>query len=473
MKLFSPKITEGLTYDDVLLKPCRSAIASRKDVDLAVQLMPGIVLNLPIISAPMDTVTESAMAIALARAGALGVIHRFNTIEKQAEEVAKVKRTENYFLENPLSVEATLPLRKLLDKIKTVNHSSFLVVDKENRLLGLVSKRDYLLETDLTKLVKELMTPFEKLVCVNEFITLEAAREFFQKHRIEKLPVIDNNRKVKGLITAKDVLQSSNSKAIRDSRGRLVTAAAVGVKQDFLERAHALVAAGCDVLVLDIAHGHLEICLQTTAELKKAFPTTPLIVGNIATREGAKDLAKAGADVIKVGVGPGTACTTRIVTGFGVPQLTAILDAEKGAGRVPIVADGGIRNSGDMVKALGAGASAVMMGGMFAGTDEAPGKLTMWNGRKVKLYRGMASLAAYSDKSSSEVGDFTAEGVDQAFVPAKGAVSDLLKVWEGGLRSGFSYAGAKNLEQLWQNAEFIKITQAGMTESKPHDIASV
>jgi IMP dehydrogenase len=468
---------EGLTYDDVLLVPKHSTISSRKEVDLSVNLANGLKLNLPIISAAMDTVTESAMAIALARRGALGIVHRFNTIEKQCQEIRKVKTVENYFLDKPLSVKPKQTLREVFELKFASGKNSFVVVDDNNTLVGLLSKRDYIFETDLDKTVEQLMTPFARLVWVNDFISLEEAKRFFRQHKIEKLPVIDQNRQLKGLITSKDVIQCSNVKAVRDKKGRLLVGGAIGVKSDFLDRAKALVEAGADVLVLDIAHGHLDICSSTASKIKEAFPEVPLMVGNIATREGAEDLAKAGADIIKVGVGPGSVCTTRIVTGCGVPQLTAIMEARKGAGDKPIIADAGIKTSGDMVKALAAGASAVMLGGLFAGTDEAPGKVSLWNGRKVKLFRGMASFAAYEDKTknlgSEEVKDFTAEGVDQAFVPHKGPVGDLLSAWEGGIKSGFSYCGARNLAELWARSEFIKISSVGIKENGAHDVIEV
>lgn len=464
---------EGLTYDDVLLVPKDSGIRSRKDADLSVELAIGVKLKLPIITAPMDTVTESSMAIAVARMGGLGIIHRFNTIEAQAAEVTRVKRVENHFVDKPVTISPRATLKELLKKIEESQNSSFLVVNDDQTLAGIISRRDYVFESDLEKSVSDMMTPFEKLRTVPDFIPLDEAKNFFKTQKVEKLPVVDAQRKVKGIITAKDVVQSVNARAARDVNGRLLVGAAIGVKADDLERATALVAAGVDILVLDVAHGHLQTCLDQTRLIKKEFPKMPLIVGNIATREAAKDLREAGADVLKVGIGPGAACTTRIVTGFGVPQLTAVMEAKQGAGDIPIIADGGIRHSGDMVKGLAAGAAAVMMGSLFAGTDEAPGRMSMWNGRKVKLYRGMASLAAYKDKNKTEdVGEFTAEGVDQGFVPYKGPVRDLLLQWEGGMRSGLSYAGARTIKELWARVEFIKITNAAMVESHPHDLTS-
>ena len=470
------EIREGLTFDDVLLVPKKSNINSRKQVDIGIQLTTNIKLNIPIISAPMDTVVESTMAIALARLGVLGIIHRFNTIERQVVEIKRVKRVENYFIDNPRTISPSARLKNVLDLVTETGSTSYLVTTEDNTLLGIICKRDYILEKNQEILVKDLMTPFEKMICLKDFVTLEAATEFFKQHKIEKLPVVDEDRKVKGLITSKDVMQSTNTQAVRDGKGRLVVGAALGVKSDVFDRAAALADAGVDIFCLDVAHGHLDLCLDTAKELKKQFPTIPLIVGNIATTEAAEDVRKAGADVIKVGVGPGAACTTRIVTGSGVPQLTAVMDAVKGAGDVPVIADGGIKNSGDVVKALAAGASAVMMGSLLSGTDEAPGKLTMWNGRKVKLYRGMASFAAYDDKPKSaddkDAADFVAEGVDQGFVPHKGSVRDVIKNLEGGIRSGFSYSGAHNLQELWENAEFIKVSPLAFKENGAHDIAT-
>lgn len=472
--MLQPALHDGLTFDDVLLVPKRSAINSRREVSLTTSLSERLKLRLPILAAPMDTVCESAMAIAMARLGAIGVIHRFNTIERQVAEVNKVKRVENYFLENPHAVGPYMTVRDLRARASEVGTSSFLVVGEDGVLLGLISKRDYIFEENGDREVQELMTPFSRLICVHEFITLPAAKELFKKHKVEKLPVVNDVQMVRGLITAKDVIQSSNTNAVRDAKGRLLVGAALGVKSDVLERAHALVMAGADLLVLDIAHGHLDMCLETVRKIKKAFPSIPLVAGNVATRDGARDLKEAGADIVKVGVGPGAVCTTRIVTGCGVPQLTAIMEAKKGAGETPVIADGGIRNSGDMVKALAAGASAIMIGSLFAGTDEAPGKVAMWNGRKVKLYRGMASYAAYENKAkrvdNEEVEDYTAEGVDQAFVSYKGGVTDILRNLEGGMRSGFSYCGAKSLVELWGRAEFIRVSAVGIRENGAHDV---
>ncbi len=469
------KIIESLTYDDVLLVPQYSAINSRKDVSLKTFLAKGVELNLPIIAAPMDTVCESAMAIAVARCGGIGIIHRFNTIENQAIEVQKVKRSENYVVDKPFTIGPKTKLKEILNKVEVYNATSFLVADAKNRLLGLVCKRDYIFETDLNTTAEKMMKPFKNLVVTNRALTLEESSKIFKKHKIEKLPIVNSKREIKGLITVKDLRYAENTKAARDIKGRLLVGAAIGIKDDYIERSRALIEAGVDILGLDVAHGHMQRVLDAVKELKHEFGDTPLMVGNIATAAGAADLKKAGADVVKVGIGPGAACTTRVVAGSGVPQFTAVMNGVSGAGKTPVVADGGARTSGDMIKALAAGASAVMFGSLLAGTDEAPGKILTWNGKKVKMYRGMASFNAYQDKQKrlskrGEVSNFTAEGIDQGFVPYKGSVVDILAQLEGGIRSGFTYSGAKKLSELWQKAEFTKITQAGFKESGAHDV---
>jgi IMP dehydrogenase len=465
---------EGVTFDDVLLVPKRSKIDSRKNVDLSSKLTTDIVLNLPIISAAMDTVTESDMAIALARKGGLGIIHRFCSIEEQVNEVLKVKKAENYLIEEPVCISPEISLKEIRGKSQEEHFQTFLVIDEEKRLLGLISKRDYVLEDDENKLAKDLMTPLEKLIVSNKKIDFDEAKEIFKKYKIEKIPIVDNERKVLGLITFRDFKYSLNKKAVRDKKGRLLAGAAIGIRGDYLERASALIQAGVDVLCIDVAHGHLEKCLRAVSEVKRKFTEVPLIAGNIATRQGAEDLKNAGADIIKVGIGPGSACTTRIVAGVGVPQITAIMEARKGAGDLPIIADGGCRNSGDIVKALAAGANAVMLGSMLAGTDEAPGKIFFVNGRRVKFFRGMASAAAYQDKikKTKEENEYepSSEGVSYGFVDYKGSVNEILENLEKGIRSGFSYCGASNLEELWQNAEFIKISEKGFKEGLPHSI---
>jgi len=466
---------EGLSFDDVLLIPKKSKVDSRKDIELSSKLAENIILKLPIISSPMDTVTEGEMAIALAKVGGLGIIHRFCSIEYQVKEVEKVKRAENYFVENPICISPDTTLKEIKEKIRKYHFQTFLVVDENKRLIGLISKRDYILEEDENKKAYELMTPYEKLIVSEKELTLEEAKEIFKKYKIEKIPIVDKERKVRGLITFKDFEYSLNKKAVRDKKGRLIVGAAIGIRGDYLERAEELVKAGVDILCIDVAHGHLEKTIKAIKEIKKKFPEIPLIAGNVATKEGAKDLKEAGADIIKVGIGPGSACTTRIVTGVGVPQITAIMEAKKGSENVPIIADGGCKNSGDIVKALAAGANAVMLGSLLAGTDEAPGKVFYMQGRRVKAFRGMSSMIAFENKlqNTNDKVEYkpVAEGVDYGFVDYKGSVYEVLETLEKGIRSGFSYCGAMNLEELWENAEFIKITEHGLKESYPHSIS--
>lgn len=469
---------EALTFDDVLLKPKRSSVASRKDADLRTTIARGLVLNIPIISANMDTVTESRMAIAMARAGGMGIIHRFLPIEAQAQEVEKVKRAENYTVERPFTIAPDMTLKSCRELSRRLEVQTFLVTDKEGRLLGILTKRDMMFEEDEQRKVEELMTPRSALVVGTAATTLEEAKEIFRTKKIEKLPLVDDENRLIGLITARDIVHRLNPFAVRDKKGRLVVGAAVGVRGDYLERADALVAAGADMLVVDIAHGHLEICLRAVSLLKKKFGTMPIMAGNVATAEGAKDLIAAGADSLKVGVGPGSICKTRIVTGAGMPQLTAILETAKAAKDIPVIADGGIRQSGDITKALAAGASAVMIGSLFAGTDESPGEVVMWNNRRSKLYRGMASLGAHLERKKAEGGegngevlsDFVSEGADQVTVPYRGSVEEVLAQLLGGLRSGMSYCGAHTIPELWEKAEFVRMTDAGRKESGIHDV---
>ncbi len=474
------KFTEGLSFDDVLLKPARSAVISRKDVDLSCRISPNIALKTPIISANMDVVTESPMAIAMARAGGMGVIHRFLTIKAQTEEVLRVKRAENYTVEKPFVVRASTTLKGAKREMAKHDIHSFMVVDEGRKLLGLLTKRDFIFESDETKTVSALMTPRKKLIVGLPDTSFAQAEAIFRKHKVEKLPLVDKNNKLRGLITARDLLHRKNTLAARDKKGRLLVGAAVGVKDDYLERARALVASGADLLVVDIAHGHLEICLKAVSHLKASLPTIDIVAGNVATEGGARDLARAGADAVKVGVGPGSICKTRIVTGAGVPQLTAIIDSRQGAGMVPIIADGGVRNAGDIVKGLAAGAQAVMIGSLFAGTDESPGEIVMWNGRRSKLYRGMASLAAHvervkesgSNNNGEVIADFVSEGADQVTVPYRGSVVEVISQLIGGIRSGMSYCGASTLGELRKKAEFIKMSPAGLRESGIHDVES-
>ncbi|GIW66966.1 MAG: inosine-5'-monophosphate dehydrogenase [Candidatus Parcubacteria bacterium] len=465
---------EGLTFDDVLLIPQKSNILSRKEIDLSIKLHKKINLNIPIISSPMDTVTESTMAIAMARNGGLGIIHRFCSIEDQVKQVEKVKRAENYLIKDPICISPNTTLREIKIKSEEYDFQTFLVVDEKKKLLGLISKRDYLLEDNENKKAFQLMTPFEKLVVSYKKISFSEAKNIFRKYKIEKIPIVDKKRRVLGLITFKDFKNSLNKKASRDKNGKLIVGAAIGIRGDYLERAQELIRAGVDILCIDIAHGHLEKSIKVVREVKNKFPNTPLIAGNIATTEGASDLKNAGADIIKVGIGPGSACTTRIVAGVGVPQLSAIILAKKGAGNIPIIADGGCRNSGDIVKALAAGASAVMLGSLLAGTEESPGEIFYMKGKRVKAFRGMASAEAYKNKIKSTNDNLEyepiSEGINYGFIEYKGSVNDVLINLEKGLRSGLSYCGAKNIKELWKKAKFIKISENGYRESLPHSI---
>ncbi|HEX8966904.1 MAG TPA: IMP dehydrogenase [Chloroflexota bacterium] len=475
----------ALTYDDVLLVPCRSAITSRRDVDTSTRLTRDLRLNLPIVSANMDTVTEARMARAMAREGGIGVIHRFMPIEQEAAEVQRVKRPEEMVGGRHLHTIA--PGRTLGEAITLMgrhNVNSLLVVGEEDRLLGIVTSRDVLFAEDPSQPVERLMTGGEQLVTAPVGTRLEEARRILHEHRLEKLPLVDATGHLRGLITARDVLRlTEHPMAARDSQGRLLVGAAIGAVGDYLERADALVAAEVDVLVVDIAHGHSEHALLATRRVKEAFPHVQLIAGNVATAEGTRDIAEAGADAVKVGVGPGAACSTRIVAGVGVPQLTALFDCVAAAAEldVPIIADGGIRSSGDLAKALAAGAETVMIGSLLAGTEESPGRTVLRGGGRFKVYRGMASVGAAEARrqreSSEDVLDELAaavvpEGVE-AVVQYRGSLADVLYQQVGGLRSGMSYLNARTLEELRHNARFVRMTDAGRAESQPHDLTYV
>lgn len=428
----------------------------------------------------MDTVTESGMAVAMAREGGIGIIHRFLSIEDEVKEVQKVKRSGSVMIENPYTITPDQTVSDAINYAQEQGVSGLLVTDSELKLVGILTDRDLIFETDLSKLVKDVMT--KDVITAKLGISLEDAKELLHKHRIEKLPLIDDSKHVKGLITSKDITNIENFPvASKDKKGRPLVGAAVGVKGDFMERAESLLEADADVLVVDIAHGHSENAINTVHHIKKAFPDSELVAGNVATAKGAEDLIKAGVDAVKVGVGSGSICITRVVTGSGVPQLTAVIDCAK-VGKdndIPIISDGGTRNSGDATKALAAGASSVMIGSMLGGTDESPGSLLTKNGKRFKVYRGMASLAASLGRKSKETGyvsleddlnDYIAEGVE-AMVPYKGSITDILKQLTGGIRSGLSYCGAHSIPQMQENAEFIKMSHAGFAESQPHDVS--
>jgi IMP dehydrogenase len=472
-------IVEGLTFDDVLLVPKRSPIVSRSQTDLRTKLSRNITLNTPIISANMDTVTESNMAIALAREGGIGIIHRFMTIEDQVDEILRVKRSESVMIEQPYTIKPDLTVADAKKAMADYNVSG-LLVEEGGKLVGIITRRDITFEKNNKLKLSELMT--REVITAKPGITIDRAKEILHNQRIEKLPVVDDKGHIVGLITSKDILKMDQyPHASKDRKGRLLVGAAVGVKGDYLDRTEALLEAGADIIVVDIAHGHSENAINTVHMIKKAFPDCELIAGNVATGEGTSDLIKAGVDAIKVGVGSGSICITRVVTGSGVPQMTAVTDSVKVARNydIPVISDGGIRNSGDITKALAAGASSVMIGSLFGGTDESPGKTLVKNGKKYKMYRGMASFYAslgrkYREEGpevvdSDDLNDYVPEGVE-AMVPYKGSVVEIIRQMVGGLRSGLSYCGAKTIPEMQTNADFIKITSAGYIESQPHDV---
>jgi IMP dehydrogenase len=471
---------EGLTFDDVLLVPKYSDITSRSQTNLTTKLSRNISLNIPLISANMDTVTESEMAVAMAREGGLGIIHRFLTIEEETNEVLKVKRSGSVMIENPYYIGSEQTIKHAIGYMKEKGVSGLLVTDSESKLAGILTHRDVMFESESSQLVNEVMT--KDVVTAKPGISLDEAKEILRKNRIEKLPLVDESKNIKGLITSKDIRNIENYPAAsKDKKGRPLVGAAVGVKGDFMERTESLLESGADVIVVDIAHGHSENAVNTVRHIKKAFPDCELIAGNVATATGAEDLIKAGVDAVKVGVGSGSICITRVVTGSGVPQLTAVLDCAK-VGKeheIPIISDGGVRTSGDVTKALAAGASCVMVGSILGGTDESPGSFISKNGKRFKIYRGMASFYASLGRKSKENGnvsieddlnDYVAEGVE-AMVPYKGSVTDILKQLTGGIRSGLSYCGAHTIPQMQENAEFIKMSGAGFAESQPHDVS--
>lgn len=474
-------IRDALAFDDVLLVPKRSPVRSRRDVDLSTNLSKNIKLNIPIVSANMDTVTESAMAISMAHNGGIGIIHRFMPIERQVEEVQKVKRAESVIIEHPYTTgpNATMADAKRMMQEKGVN--GLLVVDTKGKLLGILTARDLLFENNESRRVSELMTPMEKLHTARAGASIDDARQLLRKYKIEKVPLVDEEGYLRGLITSKDMVTlAERPQACKDSKGQLIVGAAVGIREGYLDRARALVDAGVDVIVVDVAHGHSEWVLEVVRKLKKELGGVDVIAGNVATPEGTKDLIVAGADAVKVGIGSGSICITRIVTGAGVPQLTAVMECAEAARalNVPIIADGGIRNSGDITKALAAGASSVMIGRMLAGTDESPGVTVMRNGRKYKLHRGMASVGASlkrgipESEDDSALLDYVAEGIE-AFVPYRGNSHEIIAQLAGGIRSGLSYCGARTLAELRQNASFVRLTQAALSESYPHDVESM
>jgi IMP dehydrogenase len=462
----------ALTYDDVLLVPKKSEIISRQDVDTSTRLSRHLRLNIPLVSANMDTVTESRMAIAMASKGGIGIIHRFLDVESQVREVTKVKRKQHIIIDNPFLISSRVNLAKLREKIKETGTKSFLVSDDGVKLLGIISRRDIDFVTDENTTVASMMTPREKLVVASPDISPEQARQIFRLNKVEKIPLVDDEFRIKGLITQKDILiYGNNHEAAKDAKGRLLVGAAIGADDNFLTRAQALIEAEVDVIVIDIAHGHSLNEVKKIAKIKENFPNIELIGGNIATAQGALDLIKAGVDGVKVGIGPGSICTTRITTGFGVPQLSAILNVSPVCQRfqVPLIADGGAKQAADIVKALAAGADTVMIGGQFAGTEETPGPIITYRGRQYKISRGMASLTAALSRPNAKE-DFrqiTPEGIE-ARVPYRGSVINIIDQYIGGLRSGMSYGNAHTIDEL-RDCQFIRITEAGRVESNSHD----
>lgn len=468
-------LKQAYTFDDVLLMPNKSDVLPR-EVSLATNLTKKIKLSIPLMSAGMDTVTESKMAIAMAREGGIGIIHKNMTIEQQAAEVDRVKRQENGVITDPFYLSPDNTIQEAMDLMSKYRISGVPITEGK-KLVGIITNRDIVFESDFSRKISELMTK-ENLVTASEETTLEEAKHILKTHKIEKLPLVDADYNLCGLITIKDIEKAKKYPfAAKDSKGRLLCGAAIGVTADMLERVEALVKAAVDVVVLDTAHGHSQGVIESVRKVKEKYPSLQVIAGNVATGEAVKDLIEAGADCVKVGIGPGSICTTRVVSGVGVPQLTAVMDCVEVAEKygIPIIADGGIKYSGDIVKALAAGAKVCMMGSMFAGCDEAPGDTEIYQGRSYKVYRGMGSLAAMACGSKDryfQEGNkkLVPEGVEGR-VPFKGYLTDTIFQLVGGIRSGMGYLGAKDLETLYRNAKFVVQTSAGLRESHPHDIS--
>ena len=479
MSFFADKVvSEGLTFDDVLLIPSYSEVLPR-EVDLSSWFTRNIRLNTPVVTAAMDTVTDSLMAIAIAREGGIGVIHKNMTISEQGRQVMAVKRAENGMIYDPVTISKEKTVREAIGLMKTYKIGGIPVIDEQGYLVGIVTNRDLRFENDMSKLVSQVMTK-ENLVTTNISTSLELASEILQKYKIEKLPVVDSNNKLIALITYKDITKAKDKPlASKDTKGRLRVAAAVGIARDTIERIDELVAAQVDAIVIDTAHGHSKSVLDMLRQAKNKYPEIDFVAGNIATAEAASDLVLAGADAVKVGIGPGSICTTRVIAGVGVPQLSAIYNVSKALKKsdVPVIADGGIRYSGDIVKALAAGANSIMAGSLFAGVDESPGDTILFQGRKFKTYRGMGSVEAmqtgskdrYFQDMEDDVKKLVPEGI-VGRVPYKGSLSEVLHQLTGGMRAGMGYCGAKNIEAL-QHAKFMRITNSGIQESHPHDVS--
>jgi len=469
---------EGLTFDDVLLMPAKSEVLPR-DVDITTHLTPGIILKIPVISAAMDTVTEYRMAIAMARQGGMGIVHKNLSPQKQAAEVDKVKRSESGMIVDPVTMPPDRPIGEALGVMGQFSISG-IPITENGKLVGILTNRDLRFHKDLKTPIRDVMT-HENLITAPQGTDLDTAQELLHKNRIEKLPIVDDDNRLMGMITVKDIMKKIQfPDACKDELGRLRVGAAIGVSADIQQRSEALAQAGADILTLDSSHGHSRGVLETVEFLKKKFPYVPVMAGNVATREGARALIDYGADIVKVGIGPGSICTTRVVTGCGVPQITALLECvdEATKNSIPIVADGGIRYSGDITKAIAAGAMAVMLGSVLAGTEESPGETVLYEGRTYKTYRGMGSVEAmkagsrdrYFQENQEEVSKFVPEGIEGR-VPYKGELSKTVYQLVGGLRSGMGIVGAANIPVLHKKARFIKISHAGVIESHPHSVA--
>jgi IMP dehydrogenase len=469
---------EGLTFDDVLLIPSFSDVLPR-EVDLSSMFTRNIRINTPVVSAAMDTVTEAELAIAIAREGGIGVIHKNMSIEKQATQVKRVKRAENFMISDPITINLNATVAEAIDLMNEYKIGGIPVIDENGTLKGIVTNRDLRFENNKNKKITEVMTT--KLITINHQTNLEDAPRILQKHRIEKLPMVDDAGKLVGLITYKDITKTKDRpNSCKDEKGRLRVAGALGIASDTLSRAEALVSANVDALVIDTAHAHTKNVIKILRDIKKNFPLTDVVVGNIGTGEAAKILVKEGADAVKVGIGPGSICTTRVIAGVGVPQLSAIYNVAKaieGSG-VPIIADGGIRYSGDIIKAIAAGADSIMAGSLFAGVEESPGETIIFNGRKFKAYRGMGSLEAmqqgskdrYFQDIEDDIQKLVPEGI-AARVPYKGTLAEVIYQMTGGLRAGMGYVGTKNISTLKKEGRFVRITNSGIIESHPHDVS--
>jgi IMP dehydrogenase len=470
-------ISKAITFDDILLVPAKSKVLPR-DVNISTSLTHNIKLNIPILSAAMDTVTESELAIAIAREGGIGIIHKNMSIEKQASEVDRVKRSESGMIQNPITLRPDQTVGEANRLMERYQISGFPIVDDDNRLIGILTNRDLRFEPNYNVLVSELMTK-DNLITAPVGTTLIQAEKILQKHKIEKLPVVDKNMRIRGLITFKDIIKrKKHPLAAKDSLGRLLCGAAVGTSKDTLDRVHALIQAGADVIVVDTAHGHSVRVLEIIRKIKKSFDTD-VIAGNVATAEGTLELIKAGADAVKVGIGAGSICTTRVVAGVGMPQVSAVMNAASVARKynIPVISDGGIKQTGDIPKAIAAGADSVMIGGLLAGTEESPGEKVLYEGRVFKMYRGMGSLEAmksgsgdrYFQEQEEELSKLVPEGIEGR-VPYKGPLSDVIYQMVGGLKAAMGYCGCKNIRALQNNSRFVEITNAGLKESHPHDV---